>query len=413
MPLTNKVFSRTELFFLQMESTYGIIPNTAGTATVAATNACSMIQFKMNRTTDPLVRKDKTGSRSMTAGVAGRQIGSWNSNMSLVTNGTAGVVPDADPIFQSLFGAASTSKTGTATITGASNATPIVITATAHGFASYDCVNITGVAGNTAANGLWCIIVVDANSFNLIGSVGTAAYTSGGTANRTSVVYIPTDQQPSFTGWSFRQPSTAVQRAVFGCVSQQATFNLGEDIATWQANGPSMWMTDSVNFANQSGPELGGLTAFPVSPTNPVVNGAGIAGFKGRVALNGTTIARIRTAQIKYGSGLDLPRDLFGSAFTDQPEADARQVFVQFNMYEDDSASQAALELAAMRKQQIDIIIQVGTVPGSAYFMVLRGVELASPDRDDSQRAFTMAYGDSQAFGSGVTAFNEMRLWAI
>ncbi len=413
MPLPNKVFSRQETFFLQDESSYGIIPNSTGTATVANANACAMIQFKMNRTTDSLVRKDKTGSRTMTAGVAGRQIAAWNSNMSLVTSGTAGTAPDSNPILKSLFGAAPTAKSVTASISAATNATPISVTSASHGFTDYDCVNVTGVVGNTAANGLWCIHVVDANTFTLLGSVGNAAYTSGGTANGTALVYSPTDAQLSFTGWSFRAPSTAVQRAIFGAVAKSATFNLGEDIATWQSTGDAEWMTDNLNFASQSGVELGGLTAFPTAPSSPVINGNGIAGFTGRAVLSGNTIARIKTAQIKYGSGLDLPRDLFGSAFTDAPEADARAITTNLQMYEDDSAAQAALELAAIRKTKLDFIYQVGTVPGSTYFMVLRGIEMASPDRDDSGRAFSMNYGDSQAFGSSLTAFNEMRLWAI
>lgn len=74
---------------------------------------------------------------------------------------------------------------GTAkTITNATNATPIVVTATAHGFASGQTVEISGVAGNTAANGYWVITVVDANSFRLEGSSGNGTYAGGGTAQR-------------------------------------------------------------------------------------------------------------------------------------------------------------------------------------------------------------------------------------
>ena len=129
--------------------------------------------------------------------------------------------------------------------------------------------------------------------------------------------------------------------------------------------------------------------------------------------LNGGLISRIRTAQIKYGSGLDLPRDTFGADMVDDPEADERSVFLSYNMYEDDSAAQAALEQASISKTGLDMLFQVGTVAGQIYLMVLRGVQLASPDRDDSQRAFTMAYPDSRAYGSGITGFNEMKLWAI
>ncbi len=70
------------------------------------------------------------------------------------------------------------------TITGATNASPIVITATGHGYSTGDNVKVSGVAGNTAANGRWTITVIDANSFSLNGSAGNAAYTSGGQAEK-------------------------------------------------------------------------------------------------------------------------------------------------------------------------------------------------------------------------------------
>lgn len=69
----------------------------------------------------------------------------------------------------------------TKTITGATNATPISITCTAHGYSTGDTVVITGVAGNTNANGTWEITSTGANTFTLDGSAGNAAYTSGGT----------------------------------------------------------------------------------------------------------------------------------------------------------------------------------------------------------------------------------------
>lgn len=70
---------------------------------------------------------------------------------------------------------------GTGTITGASNATPIVITSTAHGLTTGSVVKITGVGGNTSANNTWTITVLTANTFSLNDSSGQAAYTGGGT----------------------------------------------------------------------------------------------------------------------------------------------------------------------------------------------------------------------------------------
>lgn len=66
------------------------------------------------------------------------------------------------------------------TITGATNASPIVLSATAHGFVDGDLVTVDGVGGNTAANESWQVASATADTFALFGSTGNAAYTSGG-----------------------------------------------------------------------------------------------------------------------------------------------------------------------------------------------------------------------------------------
>lgn len=68
-------------------------------------------------------------------------------------------------------------------ITGATNAAPIVVTAVGHEIAGAKSpVSISGVGGNTAANGDWIVNVLTSDTFELIGSTGNGAYTSGGTA---------------------------------------------------------------------------------------------------------------------------------------------------------------------------------------------------------------------------------------
>jgi hypothetical protein len=67
-------------------------------------------------------------------------------------------------------------------ITGASNATPIVITSAGHGFTAEDLVTVQGVGGATAANGVWIVANPMDDTFELLGSVGNGAYTSGGEA---------------------------------------------------------------------------------------------------------------------------------------------------------------------------------------------------------------------------------------
>jgi len=72
-------------------------------------------------------------------------------------------------------------------ITGAANNGGLIrITCTGHTLATGQRVTITGVGGTTEANAAnWRITVITANTFDLVGSTFTNAYTSGGTATRT------------------------------------------------------------------------------------------------------------------------------------------------------------------------------------------------------------------------------------
>jgi hypothetical protein len=75
------------------------------------------------------------------------------------------------------------SQAHTGSVTGATNATPIVITSASHGLQTGARVTITGVLGNTAANTTASITRVSADTFSLDGVAGNGAYTSGGTWN--------------------------------------------------------------------------------------------------------------------------------------------------------------------------------------------------------------------------------------
>jgi hypothetical protein len=71
---------------------------------------------------------------------------------------------------------------GAATITGATNAAPICInTCAPHGLQNGMTVTVSGVMGNTAANGTFTVAVTSPTAFNLNGSTGNAAWASGGT----------------------------------------------------------------------------------------------------------------------------------------------------------------------------------------------------------------------------------------
>lgn len=85
---------------------------------------------------------------------------------------TGGTMPAQEPGFQN--------------ISGATNASPIVVTVASHDLSNGLQVTISEVLGNTAANGTWTIANVTTNTFELVGSTGNGAYTSGGKCSRLS-----------------------------------------------------------------------------------------------------------------------------------------------------------------------------------------------------------------------------------
>lgn len=86
-----------------------------------------------------------------------------------------------------------TADTAIKAIASSTNATPIVVTATSHGFTNGDLVFIDGHTTNTAANGFWKIANVAANTFELTNPVlSTNAVGNGvGGATGYAVCYGP------------------------------------------------------------------------------------------------------------------------------------------------------------------------------------------------------------------------------
>jgi hypothetical protein len=75
-------------------------------------------------------------------------------------------------------------------VTAASNASPIqVTTSVANGLETGMQVTITGVAGNTAANGTFLITVTGPTTFTLTGTIGNGAWTSGGTVSTPGLAF--------------------------------------------------------------------------------------------------------------------------------------------------------------------------------------------------------------------------------
>lgn len=94
--------------------------------------------------------------------------------------GQAGINLLSDTIKALLFDTADVGAACRA-VTGSTNATPIVVTCTGHGWANGDWVIVAGITGNTNANGVFKIANQAANTFELTDPITGANIAGNGT----------------------------------------------------------------------------------------------------------------------------------------------------------------------------------------------------------------------------------------
>ena len=422
--MPNYSFSRLERAYLQNQPTFGTIPNTSGTASVTNSNACRFMRMELQNEVALLERPDKTGTRSQEGMTSGRKAGRWSIEMSLAANGTPGTVPDCDPILVAMFGQTAALGAGSFAISSSTNATPIVVTCAAHGITTgtLEVVTIAGHTTNTNANGTWLAYAGSTTALTLVGSVGNGIGGAAGTVSRVKLTYSFIDDITHFTLWSFRTAATLDQRVGHTCVVTEATFNLNQDVATWQANGDCLWVLRSKDFGTADVYQAAGLTTFPSEPTTPVTNGSIIPGFTGRFVAGASTATAsvyaaaavafptIRNATIRIQTNNLLVRDTFGSYYATLTEGDVRNVTISFNIYDDDSTAVNTLKTWGDNKTPVDFVLNLGTVVGNTWVQYLKNVYLASHVLGDGQLRFDASYADSRATTTSLSLRDEYAL---
>lgn len=119
-----KTSTRGQIGYVQKETSYGVIPNTTGTPTLAGTDAFVLTTISMKPAQPINVRPDKNSSLSKLAGTPGRKAATWSTTCSLAGSGTAGTAPDIDVILAALFGKDSTSSAGVSVTYAFEDASP-------------------------------------------------------------------------------------------------------------------------------------------------------------------------------------------------------------------------------------------------------------------------------------------------
>lgn len=103
-------------------------------------------------------------------------------------------IDSSDIVAASVRALGSLSNTEARTITGSTNATPIVVTTSAaHGLQTDDFADINGVTGGTNANGRYRVNVLSTTTFSLVGSTPNGAGTGGSVKKVTETDFLIND----------------------------------------------------------------------------------------------------------------------------------------------------------------------------------------------------------------------------
>lgn len=167
---------------------------------------------------------------------------------------------------------------------------PIVITSVGHGLGTGDTVFIDGVGGNTAANGVHRVTVVNANQFVLDGTTGIGDYQGGGvwrrgvpitnvSGNGVSPIEITSPNHGLISGMTVRiagvQGNTAANGSFVITVVDADHFTLNGTTGNGDYTGGGVWVADesvhlsrAINDPNGSGlrPRDANFDAFDLIP---------------------------------------------------------------------------------------------------------------------------------------------------
>jgi hypothetical protein len=154
-------------------------------------------------------------------------------------------------------------------ISGATNASPIVITYNSHNHQNGDLVEITGVGGNTAANGIFTISGVTTNTFVLDGSTGNGAYTSGGACQKISSEIIEVNP---YTFYKFFIKYNYASRTItlhLGTPSAAASLTLtGLGVAQ---NATTHQLGTNIKIGMMAGADITGVGSLGINFNNPYI----------------------------------------------------------------------------------------------------------------------------------------------
>ncbi|GAC1700158.1 MAG: hypothetical protein NVS9B4_01020 [Candidatus Acidiferrum sp.] len=227
----------------------------------------------------------------------------------------------------------------------------------------------------------------------------------------TSVTYSMADTLIPLSIFAYKNnPTTLNNHISLGSLERELKIGFGQDFAVLTASGDSMWSLDSTSFASATATEKGGLAAFPAEPASQTYNGTEIVGFTGSITIAGSAIAEIREGTVTITTGNSPIADTFGSFYPNGMYGARRNVTLDINAYDSDSAGMNALRLNALTQTAVSATIVFGTVAGNILTCTIGRLILPLPQQAQNSDRFTNAFQGCRCLASTDTAKDELSM---
>jgi hypothetical protein len=376
------VSSNNERNYVALESAYGQAP------AVTAANRIPLIKLGAKQIPVSTGRRDKTGSRTF-VGLPNtiRRTTSFQLNtfMTEWTNQTA--APTHGPLFQAALGAAPILFAG-GTVASVTSQTQLQFTGP-HGLTPGQAV--------TSGTDMRFVAAVENSTTVFINAPFTIAPTAGAAIGPT-ITYKLAEDLPSVSIFDYWDPSTAVQRIVNGAAMDKLQIKVNGDFQEFDFSGPSQDLIDSASFSSGEG----GLTAFPVEPSQTGFDYTIVPGHLGQVWMGASPseFFTLTQAELTLENNIALRLHEFGSDFPRCITAGARAITLNFNIFESVDAQTAGLYQAARQRSPIGVMIQLGEQGEQLFGAYMPAMVPEVPQFDDSETRLQWKFQNSRVQGT-------------
>lgn len=240
----------------------------------------------------------------------------------------------------------------------------------------------------------------------LIGLFGAAGTVSAGV----SVTYAIAAVNVGLTLWKFKDPagSNAPNQVGVGALINEFEISGGEEAeSSLVVRGPLVDVIEKPNFSSLTTAEKFGLTSFPSEPAATTFLGTPALAFTGSVTINGVSTFQLRSFRITGNMGRNL-RYAHGQYAVSVPNNVPRSILVDFSLYEEDTANQAALRHLGRTGGTFDASIVIGETAGNIFTFPLNNLVIGTVTEESGGAESILNFNGCEASITNASSNDEL-----